>query len=121
MVKAGVSGRNGVGFASHFTAEFSYDLAPLSHEGVAAQALLSHGCGLKPEQKSVLTIGMCTRNIGAAIAPLMAIKADSRSIVMVTLGIPVTLVFSFFAARWYASHAPQDEPGERSANGRVCG
>jgi BASS family bile acid:Na+ symporter len=70
------------------------------------------GFGLKQRQKSVLTIGMCTRNIGAAIAPLMAIKADSRSIVMVALGIPVTLIFSFLAARWYASHAPQDELGD---------
>ena len=53
---------------------------------------------------------MCTRNLGAAIAPLMAIQADSRSIVMIALGIPVTLIFSFLAARWYASRAPQDEP-----------
>jgi BASS family bile acid:Na+ symporter len=60
------------------------------------------GFGLKQRQKSVLTIGMCTRNFGAAIAPLMAIRADSRSIVMVALGIPVTLIFSFLAARWYA-------------------
>jgi BASS family bile acid:Na+ symporter len=60
------------------------------------------GVGLKQGQKSVLTIGMCTRNIGAALAPLMVIKAESRSIVMVALGIPVTLIFSFLAARWYA-------------------
>jgi BASS family bile acid:Na+ symporter len=72
------------------------------------------GFGLKQQQKSVLTIGMCTRNIGAAIAPLVAIKADSRSVVMVALGIPVTLIFSFLAARWYASHAPQDEPAGAS-------
>jgi bile acid:Na+ symporter, BASS family len=71
------------------------------------------GFGLKQGQKSVLTIGMCTRNIGAAMAPLMAIKAESRSVVMVVLGIPVTLIFSFLAARWYASHAPQDGLAER--------
>jgi len=71
------------------------------------------GFGLRQEQKSVLTIGMCTRNLGAAIAPLMTIKADSRSVVMVALGIPVTLIFSFLAARWYASHAPSDETAGR--------
>jgi hypothetical protein len=39
----------------------------------------------------------------------MAIKADSRSVVMVALGVPVTLIFAFLAARWYASHPPQEE------------
>jgi BASS family bile acid:Na+ symporter len=65
--------------------------------------------GLQQRQRSVLTIGMCTRNLGAAIAPLMTIQADSRSVVMVVLGIPVTLIFSFLAARWYASHPPQEK------------
>ena len=73
--------------------------------GVVTLATDRLGFGLKQGQKIVLTIGMCTRNIGAAIAPLMTIKADSRSVVMVALGIPVTLIFSFLAARWYASHA----------------
>jgi len=77
--------------------------------GVVTLATHRLGFGLKQGQRSVLTIGMCTRNLGAAIAPLMTIKADSRSIVMVALGIPVTLFFSFLAARWYASHAPQEK------------
>jgi BASS family bile acid:Na+ symporter len=71
------------------------------------------GFGLKQEQRSVLTIGMCTRNLGAAIAPLMTMKADSRSVVMVAIGIPVTLAFSFLVARWYASQAPSDKPAGR--------
>ncbi len=78
--------------------------------GVVTLATDRLGFGLEQGQRSVLTIGMCTRNLGAAIAPLMAIKADSRSVVMVALGIPVTLAFSFLAARWYASHAPLDGP-----------
>jgi BASS family bile acid:Na+ symporter len=82
--------------------------------GVVTLATARLGFGLKQGQKSVLTIGMGTRNIGAAIAPLITTQADSRSVVMVALGIPVTLIFSFLAARWYASHAPQDEPTEAS-------
>jgi len=78
--------------------------------GVVTLATDRLGFGLKQEQRSVLTIGMCTRNLGAAIAPLMTMKADPRSVVMVALGIPVTLAFSFLAARWYARYAPQDEP-----------
>jgi hypothetical protein len=45
----------------------------------------------------------------AAIAPLMTIQADSRSVVMVALGIPVTLIFAFLAARWYANHPLQEK------------
>jgi BASS family bile acid:Na+ symporter len=78
--------------------------------GVVTLATARLGFGLKHGQRSVLTIGMCTRNLGAAIAPLMTIKADSRSVVMVALGIPVTLIFAFLAARWYASHPSQDKP-----------
>ncbi len=81
--------------------------------GVVTLATYGLGFGLKEEQKSVLSIGMCTRNLGAAIAPLMAIQADSRSIVMIAIGIPVTLILSFLAACWYASRAPQDRPGGR--------
>jgi BASS family bile acid:Na+ symporter len=81
--------------------------------GVVTLATDRLGFGLKQKQRIVLTLGMCTRNLGAAIAPLMTIKADSRSVVMVALGIPVTLIFSFLAARWYASHTPQDEPGRQ--------
>jgi BASS family bile acid:Na+ symporter len=77
--------------------------------GVVTLATYGLGFGLKQSQKSVLSIGMCTRNLGAAMAPLMAVRADSRSIVMVAIGIPVTLIFSFLAARWYASRALQDE------------
>ena len=79
--------------------------------GVVTLATYKLGFGLKEEQRSVLSIGMCTRNLGVAIAPLMAVQADSRSIVMIALGIPVTLIFSFLAARWYATHAPQDGLG----------
>jgi BASS family bile acid:Na+ symporter len=77
--------------------------------GVITLATDRLGFGLKQEQRSVLTIGMCTRNLGAAIAPLMTIRADPRSVVMVAIGIPVTLAFSFLVARWYASHAPPDK------------
>jgi len=78
--------------------------------GVVTLATDRLGFGLKQGQRSVLTIGMSTRNLGAAIAPLMAIKADSRSVVIVAIRIPVTLIFSFLTARWYASHALSDKP-----------
>jgi bile acid:Na+ symporter, BASS family len=57
------------------------------------------GAGLPDAQRSVLTIGLCTRNLGAALAPLAAIDRDPRAVVMIAIAIPVTLAASAFAAR----------------------
>jgi BASS family bile acid:Na+ symporter len=47
------------------------------------------GFGLQYDQKVVLSTGMATRNLGAALAPLMAAaNMDQRAIVMVVLGLP---------------------------------
>ena len=62
--------------------------------------------GLPQAQKSVLSLGMATRNIGAALAPLFAVAdADQRAIVMVALGVPMQTIFSLLAARWFSRRA----------------
>src|SRR5512137_1575508 len=67
--------------------------------------------GLKQGQKSVLSLGMSTRNLGAAFAPLFAISSvDQRAIVMVALGVPMQTIFSLLAARWFARRASAGEP-----------
>jgi BASS family bile acid:Na+ symporter len=67
--------------------------------GITVAAHLS-GAGLADRQRSVLTIGVCTRNLGAALAPLSAVDADPGSLVMIAIAAPVTLVMSSLAARW---------------------
>jgi BASS family bile acid:Na+ symporter len=69
---------------------------------LAAVAVAAHvlGVGLSNEQSSVLTIGVCTRNLGAALAPLTAVDSDPRAIVMIAIGAPVTIVVSALVARW---------------------
>lgn len=62
---------------------------------------LSHG--LKPEQRSVVSLGACTRNLGAALAPLLATTSDPRTTVMIALGVPITLIVSAVAARQLAA------------------
>jgi bile acid:Na+ symporter, BASS family len=58
------------------------------------------GFGLTPAQKSVLALGVCTRNIGAAIAPLFAAsRIDQPAISMCALAVPITLVSALIAAR----------------------
>jgi BASS family bile acid:Na+ symporter len=62
--------------------------------------------GLKREEKVVLTLGMITRNLGAALAPLYAVAAiDERAIVMVVLAIPLQFIFAAIAARRFKRYA----------------
>jgi BASS family bile acid:Na+ symporter len=61
------------------------------------------GWSLKPEHRSVLTLGMCTRNLGAALAPLAGGNPDPQATVMIAIGAPVTLVASALVARLLAS------------------
>jgi BASS family bile acid:Na+ symporter len=62
--------------------------------------------GVPPRRKSVLTLGLSTRNCGAALAPLLvAPDVAPEATVMVSLGIPMMVLFSVIAARVFASRA----------------
>jgi BASS family bile acid:Na+ symporter len=64
------------------------------------------GFGMPPRQKSVMSLGLCTRNCGAAVAPLfVATGVDQSAIVMVSLGIPMMMVSSLIAARVFAARS----------------
>jgi BASS family bile acid:Na+ symporter len=56
--------------------------------------------GLKQEQKMIISMGMCTRNLGAALAPLFALTAvDERAIVMVMIGLPFMIIFAILVSK----------------------
>ncbi len=58
--------------------------------------------GLKHEQRIILSIGMSTRNLGAALAPLFSIASmDERAIIMVVLGLPLMVIFARLAAKLF--------------------
>ena len=57
------------------------------------------GSALPYSQRSALTIGMCTRNLGAALAPAAVIDPDPRVIVMIVIAAPATLLVGLGAAR----------------------
>jgi BASS family bile acid:Na+ symporter len=62
--------------------------------------------GVPPRRKSVITLGLSTRNCGAALAPLLvAADVAPEATVMVTLGIPMMVLFSVVAARMFAGRA----------------
>ncbi len=70
------------------------------------------GFGLQHEQKIVLSTGMATRNLGAALAPLFTIAdMDQRAIIMVVLGLPIMVIFSLHAVKWFGRSASTDGPG----------
>jgi BASS family bile acid:Na+ symporter len=73
--------------------------------------------GVPPGRKSVLTLGLSTRNCGAALAPLLvATDVAPEATVMVTLGIPMMVVFSAVAARLFAARAgPADSASSATA------
>jgi bile acid:Na+ symporter, BASS family len=68
--------------------------------------------GLPQGQKIVLSLGMCTRNIGAALAPLFAVPdVDQRAIVMVSFGVLMQAAFSFATASYFGRRAKIAELG----------
>lgn len=58
------------------------------------------GVGLPAGQRSVLSLGACTRNLGAALAPLLITPPDARAMVMVALAVPITLGVTYLTAGW---------------------
>jgi len=62
--------------------------------------------GLPATQRSVIGLGLSTRNAGAALVPLMTMAgSDRRSIVMVVLAVPVQIIVSLIAANLFRRHA----------------
>lgn len=60
------------------------------------------GFGLAPNQKSVVVLGLVSRNIGPAVAPLFAATLiDQRAVISVLLGLPVSVLFAFAVAIWF--------------------
>jgi len=79
---------------------------------LCGMALVSYNIafGLKQEQRSVLALGIGTRNIAAVFAVLTAIpNPDPRLVVMVVLVVPLSVIVAFAAAHVFARQA--DTPG----------
>ena len=81
-------------------------LAQMIFYAVVTGAAYALAFGLPQDQKSVLALGVCTRNLGAAFAPLFAVSgADERAIVMVALGVPLQTLAAVVAAKVFARRA----------------
>jgi BASS family bile acid:Na+ symporter len=63
------------------------------------------GARLPASQRSVVTLGSCTRNLGAALAPVAVIEPDPRGIVMIMIAGVLTGLLSVLVARRLAHRA----------------
>ena len=82
---------------------------------VIIAASYAFGFGMPRCQKSVISLGISTRNNGAAMAPLFVAQGvDPNAIVMVSLGIPMMFLFSMIAARVFAGRAGEPASGQDS-------
>jgi BASS family bile acid:Na+ symporter len=73
---------------------------------VMTAASYALGLGLSPDQKSVLSLGVCTRNAGAALAALYAVPdLDPRAVIGAALVVPLMVIISVLAARWFAGRS----------------
>jgi bile acid:Na+ symporter, BASS family len=84
---------------------------------LGGMALVSYqvGFGLQQKQRSIVALGMGTRNIAAVFAVLMAIpNPDPRLVVMVVLVVPLSVIVAFVAASIFAKLA-----GGASAGGEA--
>jgi len=76
--------------------------------------------GMPYEQKIVLSVGMTTRNIGAAMAPLLMVPdMDQRALIMVVLGLPLMVIFALLGVRLFGRNAATDGAGAGPVSARV--
>jgi BASS family bile acid:Na+ symporter len=76
-----------------------------------AAAAYGLGFGLTHEKKSALVLGLCTRNVGAAVAPLMSVSgSDQRAVVMCILAVFITLVVGFGVANLLGRQSRANRP-----------
>jgi predicted Na+-dependent transporter len=60
--------------------------------------------GMPAKQRSVMSLGMGTRNIGVAAA-IVGTKGDQKIMVMLVIATLVTVALSFTTAAWFARSA----------------
>jgi len=86
---------------------------------VITAASYAFGFGMPRNQKSVLSLGICTRNCGSALAPLFVAQGvDQNAIVMVSLGIPMMAGFAAIAAKVFAVRAGRAAGDPRIADSK---
>jgi BASS family bile acid:Na+ symporter len=70
------------------------------------------GFGLPHEQKIVLSVGVTTRNLGACLAPLLAVPdMDQRATLMIVLALFVMVIVTLLGTKWFGRTAEASAAG----------
>jgi BASS family bile acid:Na+ symporter len=81
-------------------------VAQIAFVAIATLVVDRLGRRLPDGERSVLTIGLSTRNLGAALVPLGSIDPDPRATVMIAIAVPITLGAASLAAYALARRRP---------------
>jgi BASS family bile acid:Na+ symporter len=93
-------------------------IAAVGSYAIAAQVVYAGGlimggyalsAGMPTDQRSVMSLGACSRNLGAALAPLLVGPPEARTMVMVALAVPITLGMTYLAAGWLGRAAARGQ------------
>jgi bile acid:Na+ symporter, BASS family len=85
---------------------------------IVAAATYFTAVGLRHEQRIVLSVGLTTRNLGAALAPLLAVPdMGQQAALMVVLGLPVMVLFARLGVKFFAAAAKPQASAASSFNG----
>jgi len=81
-----------------------------------AGAAYGLGFGLSHEKRSALVLGLCTRNVGAAVAPLLSISSsDRRATVMCVMAVFITLLIGVGVAHLLGRRNPAGKSAHSAA------
>jgi BASS family bile acid:Na+ symporter len=74
--------------------------------------------GLPTNQKSILSLGVSTRNLGAAFATLASMsQMDQRATVIVALAVPIQVIISLIAARFMGRSVVKEGAALKASQG----
>jgi BASS family bile acid:Na+ symporter len=72
---------------------------------IVAAATYFTAVGMRHEERIVLSVGLTTRNVGAALAPLLAVPdAGQEAALMVVLALPLMVLFARLSVKFFGRH-----------------
>jgi len=78
---------------------------------IVAAATYFTAVGMRHEERIVLSVGLTTRNIGAALAPLLAVPdTGQEAALMVVLALPLMVVFAQLSVKLFGRRAAVNAP-----------
>jgi BASS family bile acid:Na+ symporter len=83
---------------------------------IVAAATYFTAVGMRHEERIVLSVGLTTRNIGAALAPLLAVpEMGQQAALMVVLALPLMVLFARLSVKFFGHRAAVNGPATNAS------